>query len=99
MAKLGFLNKVSKVHILLVAFLGFGVYMTFFSEHNYEETTKYAKEIKVLQAKIKETKDSAATYQVKLNALNSNPEMVEKVVREEYHFKKENEDFYITKEK
>ncbi len=51
MAKLGFLNKISKVHILLVAFLGFGVYMTFFSEHNYEETTKYAKEIKVLQAK------------------------------------------------
>ena len=36
---------------------------------------------------------------MKLNALNSNPEMVEKVVREEYHFKKENEDVYITKEK
>ena len=48
MAKLGFLNKVSKVHILLVAFLGFGVYMTFFLVHNYEETMKYAKEIKVL---------------------------------------------------
>ena len=73
--------------------------MTFFSDYNYMQTSEYKRQANELKIKIKNAKDSAAIYSEKLRALNSTPEMVEKVVREEYHMKKPNEDVYITKEK
>lgn len=63
------------------------------------ETIKYESEIKDLKMSIREAQDSAVVYEQKLNALNSDKEAVERVVREEYHMKRENEDIYLTKEK
>ena len=92
-------NKTGKVQICIIVALVFGVYMVFFSEYNYMETIKYESEIKELKMSIREAQDSAVVYEQKLNALNSDKEAVERVVREEYHMKRENEDIYLTKEK
>lgn len=92
-------NKTGKVQICILAALAFGVYMVFFSDYNYMETVKYENEIKDLKMSILEARDSAVIYEQKLNALNSDKEAVERVVREEYHMKRENEDIYLTKEK
>ena len=93
------IKKINKIHICFVTVVGFGAYMTFFSDYNYMQTSKYTRQANQLQLKIKNAKDSAEIYREKLRALNSTPEMVEKVVREEYHMKKPNEDVYLPKEK
>ena len=83
------IKKINKIHICFVTVIGFGAYMTFFSDYNYMQTSEYKRQANELKIKIKNAKDSAAIYSEKLRALNSTPD----------HMKKPNEDVYITKEK
>ena len=79
--------------------MAFSIYVIFISDYNYLKIVEYDAEIKELKMQIAATRDSFKIYEKKLNALDSDPETLEKVVREEYQMKRKNEDVYIVNEK
>ena len=99
---MGMFSKIKKrfgrINFLLVFIVDFLVYITFISDYNYFRVVAYDKEIKELKAEIKACRDSTQSYQTKLARLDSDPETLERIVREEYNMKRENEDLYIVKE-
>ena len=89
----------TRINICIAVVIVFGVYITCISEYNYLKIIKYDSEIKDLKMQIAATRDSFKIYAKKLHDLNSDPETLEKIVREEYFMKRDNEDVYIVKEK
>lgn len=69
-----------------------------FSDYNYFRSMEYNARIKDLKAQIKECDDSTAVYRERLRLLESDHETLERIVREEYLMKRENEDLYIVNE-
>ena len=100
---MGFLGRIKdgikKFNLWIVVVVAFGVYITFFSDYNYFRSMEYDARIKDLKAQIKECDDSTAVYRERLRLLESDHETLERIVREEYLMKRENEDLYIVKEK
>lgn len=92
------MEKVKKFNFLIVIVALFGVYAIFFSDYNYSRVVEYDSEIKELKAQIKQCDDSTVAYKLKLKQLDSDPETLERIVREEYLMKRDNEDLYIVNE-
>ena len=99
---MGFLGRIKdgiqKFNLWIVVVVAFGVYITFFSDYNHFLSREYDARIKYLKAQIKECDDSTAVYRERLRLLESDPETLERIVREEYLMKRENEDLYIVNE-
>lgn len=99
---MGFLGRIKdgiqKFNLWIVVVVAFGVYITFFSDYNYFRSMEYNERIKDLKAQIKECDDSTAVYRERLRLLESDHETLERIVREEYLMKRENEDLYIVNE-
>ena len=99
---MGFLGRIKdgiqKFNLWIVVVVAFGVYITFFSDYNYFRSREYDARIKDLKAQIKECDDSTAVYRERLRLLESDHETLERIVREEYLMKRENEDLYIVNE-
>ena len=99
---MGFLGRIKdgiqKFNLWFVVVVAFGVYITFFSDYNYFRSMEYDVRIKDLKAQIKECDDSTAVYRERLRLLESDHETLERIVREEYLMKRENEDLYIVNE-
>ena len=99
---MGFLGRVKdgiqKFNLWIVVVVAFGVYITFFSDYNYFRSMEHDARIKDLKAQIKECDDSTAVYRERLRLLESDHETLERIVREEYLMKRENEDLYIVNE-
>ena len=89
----------NKCNICATIVVAFSIYVIFISDYNYLTIVEYDAEIKELKMQIAATRDSFKIYEKKLNALDSDPETLEKVVREEYQMKRKNEDVYIVNEK
>ena len=85
---MGFLGRIKdgikKFNFWIVVVVAFGVYITFFSDYNYFRSM--------------ECDDSTAVYRERLRLLESDHETLERIVREEYLMKRENEDLYIVNE-
>ena len=79
--------------IIIVAFL---IIMVFYGDNSYLKSKEYSKKIDELQKEIKANRDSAAYYQRKSHELATDRETLEKIAREQYGMKRENEDLYIT---
>lgn len=77
-------------------FLGFILMLLFFGEYNFMKISKQKSEINNLNAQIKNTEDSAQYYERKYHELDTDPEHLEKLAREQYRMKRTNEDVYIT---
>ncbi len=92
------LAKVKNTNLILLIVLAFGVYITFFADYNYITVVQYEQEITQLKKEIKACKDSTAVYNQRLQKLDSDPESLERIVREEYLMKRDNEDLYIVNE-
>lgn len=99
---MGFLGRIKdgikKFNFWIMVVVAFGVYITFFSDYNYFRSMEYDARIKDLKAQIKECDDSTAVYRERLRLLESDHETLERIVREEYLMKRENEDLYIVNE-
>lgn len=99
---MGFLGRIKdgiqKFNLWIVVVVAFGVYITFFSDYIYFRSMEYDARIKDLKAQIKECDDSTAVYRERLRLLESDHETLERIVREEYLMKRENEDLYIVNE-
>lgn len=102
MVKIGrvraFLSRYGKM-ILVGAVVVYVLSLTFFGDYNYFRAVRYDGEIRDLEARIETVRDSFRLYSRQLKGLRTDPESVEKVAREEFLMKRDNEDVYIMKEK
>lgn len=83
----------------LVIVAVFVVFILFFNEHSVMKTYEYNRRIEALKAEIKLNRDSIKYYREHNARLRTDPRTMEKIVREQYHMQREDEDvFIITKE-
>ncbi len=84
------------VSISLVVFITFIVWMLVGSDNNYMKIHEKKEEINELKAEIKAKQDSALYYEQKVQELNTDRETLERIAREQYGMRQENEEVYIT---
>lgn len=78
-----------------VAVLGFLVYVLFFNENSVMRSIDYASTIRSLKEQIAQCEDTLTHYQRLNSRLDSSPEEIERIVREDYHMQRPSEDVYI----
>ena len=82
----------------LIVAVGYVLFVVFFNENSYSRSAELQEEINALEAEIKENKDTMQYYR-RLNAgLDTDPVALERIVRENYHMQRVNEDVYIVTE-
>ena len=79
--------------LLIVA--AFVVFILFFNEHSVLKTHEYKRQIEDLKAEIKQNRDSIKYYRERNARLKTDPQTMEKIVREQYHMQREDEDVFI----
>ena len=79
----------------IIVVLGIAVFLLFYSDNNYINRTEHQDQIDELRAEIKLNLDSTAYYEHKAASLNSDRERLEKIAREQYGMKRDNEDVYL----
>ena len=77
-------------------FIAFIILLLFFGDNNYLKIWDLDKEKTQLNAHIKAQKDSTAMFLQKIDELNTDRESLERIAREQYGMKQENEEVYIT---
>ena len=90
-----------KCYIRIPFLLGIGlmVFITFFNENNVMRYYEYDSEIERLRTEIKQNEDTMAYYKDLNNRLSTDRATLERIVREQYHMQRPNEDVYIIKKK
>ena len=87
-----------KSHITLIVIGTAVVLLLFFNEEtSMKLNMEYQEQIKGLKKEIRECEDSAAWYRARREALYTNAEDLEYLVREQYHMQRSTEDVYIIK--
>ncbi len=82
----------------LIVAVGYVLFVVFFNENSYSRSAELQEEIDALEAEIKENNDTMMYYR-RLNAgLDTDPVALERIVRENYHMQRVNEDVYIVTE-
>ncbi|MBR5103009.1 MAG: septum formation initiator family protein [Muribaculaceae bacterium] len=84
------------LHLPFIVFIAFVVMLLFFGDNSYIKINKLKKEINSLKAEIKVTQDSTRFYDHKISELNTDKETLEKLARERYNMKKDNEEIFYT---
>lgn len=79
---------------LLIA-VAYIVFVLFFNENSYFKSMEYQQEIDRLEAEIKENNDTMMHYHRLNSSLSSDPGELERIVREQYHMQRPNEDVYV----
>lgn len=79
----------------LVVAVGYILFVLFFNENSYSQSARLQTEIERLTAEIKENNDTLAHYVLLNRLLDSDPSTLERIVREQYHMQRANEDVYI----
>ena len=82
--------------VVMVAFFAF---ILFFSESSTIRSMELNSVIDSLKQEISFYRDTTNHYIYLNEQLNTNPEAMERVVREKYHMNRENEDVYVFEEK
>ena len=83
------------IRISFLIMVGVLAYVLFFSDNSVIDNYKYQTEIDALRAEIMECNDSIAYYEALNARLRTDPATMERIVREQYHMQRENEDVYI----
>lgn len=88
-----------KRYIRIPFFLGIGiiVFITFFNENNVMKYYEYDTEIDRLRQEIKQNEDTITYYRELNGRLSTDKATLERIVREQYHMQRPNEDVYIFK--
>lgn len=73
------------------------VYLTFFSEKSVSHRLEYQTMIDSLETALQAERDTLEYYRDLNRRLNTDPVLMEQVVREQYNMKRENEDVFIVK--
>jgi cell division protein DivIC len=86
---------VNKYFIVLVVF---GVFVTFFDEHNLINRWQAHRKIKAMENEVKFYQNEIQANKNKMTELQSDDDHLEKFAREHYMMKRKDEDIYIIKE-
>ncbi len=78
--------------LVIVAFLAI---ILFFNDNSISKSVEYNNRIKELRQEIKSNQDTLEHYRRLNHSLDTDPETMERIVREQYHMQRENEDVYI----
>lgn len=70
-------------------------FVIFLSDNSLMGTYQHECEIDRLKAEIKENNDTLQYYKALNRSLETNPETMERIVRENYHMQRPNEDVYL----
>ncbi len=76
----------------MVVILG---YILFFNDNSVMDSYRYEQEIEALRSEIKANRDTLELYQQLNRSLDTDPETMERIVRERYHMQRPNEDIYV----
>ncbi len=82
----------SVTFLILIAFI---VIVLFFNDNSFVKSVEYTSRINELREEIRQNEDTLRYYQRLNHALDTDPETMERIVRENYHMQRENEDVYI----
>ena len=74
------------------------LFVVFFNENSYSRSAELQEEIDALEAEIKENNDTMQYYRRFNAGLDTDPAALERIVRENYHMQRINEDVYIIDE-
>lgn len=75
--------------------VGVMVYLTFFSEKSVSQRLEYQTIIDSLESALQQERDTLEYYRDLNRRLNTDPELMEQVVREQYNMKRDNEDVFV----
>ena len=78
-----------------VAVLAILVYIVFFGDSSVTQRIEYQRQIDSLSAEVAVVQDSVDYYRELNRRLASEPEAMERVVREQYNMKREHEDVFV----
>lgn len=78
--------------ILIMAYI---VYMSIFSEYSVATRFELDKKIDSLEQEINTYNDTIRHYSILNERISKDPEAMERVVREQYHMNRPNEDVYV----
>lgn len=79
----------------LIVVLAFMAFVLFFNDNSVRKSYEYAAEIRNLQERISQYEDTLRHYQELNRRLDSDPQELERIVREHYHMQRPSEDVYI----
>lgn len=77
------------------AVVGMIVFLTFFNDNSLMKYYEYNSEIERLEIEIEQYRDTFLYYQTLNRRLATDPATLERVVREQYHMQRTNEDVYV----
>lgn len=78
-----------------LAVIGVLVYIVFFGDSSVARRVEYQRQIDSLRAEVECVQDSVDRYRELNRRLASDPEAMERVVREQYNMKREGEDVFV----
>jgi cell division protein FtsB len=81
----------------LIALVAFGIWMLFFDRNNYIVQKERTAELQELNRKIGYYKQQIDATQKELEALQNDPNTLEKYAREKYFMKRANEEVFVVK--
>ncbi len=79
----------------VLVLVGFGVFITFFDQHNLISRWRTGQHIKQLKQEISHYENEIENNKRKMQELQSSDENLEKFAREQYLMKKKDEDIFI----
>lgn len=82
----------------ILTLLVFGLWMTFFDGNSFSRQFKLAHDVKMMQQTVLEKKKEIEMIKRKLKMLKDR-NMLERYAREEYRFKKKNEEIFVIVER
>ncbi len=85
--------------LFFVLFLVLALWFSFFDTYSIRTRVQLAKEKEELIKETEQLQSETAAYQEMLEELNTNPEMLERIAREEYGMRKPGETIYRIQEK
>lgn len=71
-------------------------YVMLFSDNSIMDNYRYQREIDRLKTEIAQNRDTLNYYQTELERLSTDPQTMERIVREQYHMQRVNEDVFVT---
>lgn len=77
------------------AMAGVLAFVLFFNDNSVMSNYEHEREIERLRAEIQSNRDTLEYYQSLNERLDTDPETMERIVREQYHMQRPNEDIYI----
>ena len=83
------------ISVSLVVAVGIVIYILFFSDNSVSETYMYDRQIDSLNRAIRNAGDSLDYYRDLERKLNTDPQTMERVVRENYRMQRADEDVYV----